>query len=401
LSDKRPGARDISDLKARLGLKKGKKKPKGGVPAPGAALPAPPGAEPPAPTASTDPFGAMNVAAAQRAAQAAARGPEIIVVEKGEAVESVDNKSKALHYLKVAGAVIVPVVVGIAIGQISSSAKTYNRTIVDAGKIQKDVTVIRKSMVPLQYAFLDARKKGFRPDDKELTEALGSVQLVEPNNTVVYKSWLYELDTTLVGDVLSFYAQSALLASDLQTHLTLTKGIKKALLSEAVENLKKARPKDTENFVQYSSYRFGAYVEIPTQQDLNDPNSKKMPGIRVVEISQPVCQDGKPSATGECSGPLKGFRYRLDPTGKWGLKELFPMKPGLETAEVDKLMLIQPTGVFEALIKNNQPSVAEIYYKQRVEALANKTDEIIDLATYIENKLKAKSAEAHKFTFFL
>ena len=400
MSDKRPGARDISDLKARLGLKKAKK-PKGGVPTPGAALPAPPGAEPPAPTASTDPFGAMNVAAAQRAIQAAQAGPEIIVVEKGEAVESVDTKSKALGYLKIAGIIIAPLVVGIAVGQISSSAKTYNRTIVDAGKIHEDVKVVRKAMVPLQYAFLDARKRGFRPDDAELTEALSSVQLVEPNTTVVYKSWLYELDTTLVGDVLSFYAQSAQLAADLQTHLTLTKGLKKALLSDAVENLKKARPKTTENDIQYSSYRFGAYVEIPTQQDLNDPNGKKMPGVRIVEISAPICEDNKPSETGECPGPLKGYRYRLDPTGKWGLKELFPMKPGLESAAVDKLLLIQPTGVFEGLIKGNQPSVAEIYYKERVEALANRTDELIDLATFIEGKLKAKSAEGHKFTFFL
>ncbi len=401
MSDKRPGARDISDLKARLGLKKGKKKPKGGIPGPSAALPAPPGAEPPAPTASTDPFGAMNVAAAQRAAQAAARGPEIIVVEKGEAVESVDNKSKALHYLKVAGAIIVPVVVGIAIGQISSSAKTYNRTIVDAGRIHEDVKIVRKSMVPLQYAFLEGRKKGFSPEDMELAESLAAVQLAEPNTTIVYKSWLYELDTTLVGDVLSFYTQSAQLALDLQTHITLTKNDRKALLGPAVAQMKAAKPKETENGVVYTPYRFGAYIVIPSQQDLADPNSKKRFGVHVVEISDPICQDDKPSATGECKGPIKGFRYRPAATGKWGLKGLFQATPGAETAAVDKLIPIQTTGVFDALVKDNQPSVAEVYYRRRVEALTNKTDELIDLATFIEGKLKAKSAENHKFTFFL
>ena len=74
-SSKRPGAKDISDLKARLGLKKSgpaAAKAGGGVAPPGAraggVIPAPPGAQPPRPhipDAKEDPFGAMNALAAQ------------------------------------------------------------------------------------------------------------------------------------------------------------------------------------------------------------------------------------------------------------------------------------------------------------------------------------------------
>ena len=86
-ADKRPGSRDISDLKARLGLKKGgagAPGKKGVVPPPGTrggAVPPPPGVEPPRPKAGDDPFGALNAAAQTRPAPA----PEVIVIEKGVA----------------------------------------------------------------------------------------------------------------------------------------------------------------------------------------------------------------------------------------------------------------------------------------------------------------------------
>jgi hypothetical protein len=105
LSDsKRTGSRDISDLKARLGLKKGAAAPTGqssrsnnGVVAPpGLNLPPPPGLEPATPkgpvipNAADDPFGAMNAMAAVGTVQ---RAPEIVIVHDGKAVEHIGQKS--------------------------------------------------------------------------------------------------------------------------------------------------------------------------------------------------------------------------------------------------------------------------------------------------------------------
>ncbi len=405
-SDKRPGVRDISDLKARLGLKKKRGKKGAAIPPPGAGgapVPAPPGAAPPQPTAATDPFGAMNVAASQRAAQAAARGPEIVVIEKGEEVETVERKSQILKGLKIAGIIILPLAVGIAVGQISMSAKQYNRTIRDAGMIQEDVKVVRKSLVPLQYALLDAKKKGFPPNDPDLAKELEGITIAEPNTARVYKSWLYEMDSTLVQDVLTFYTETLQLTQDLQTHVTLTKRDSKGatLLQEAADNEKAAEPIKTESGDAYTPYRFAMYVEIPTQQDLKDPDSKKVAGAKLVEIGQPVCEDRKPSETGECPGKPIGFRYRLDATGKWGLKELAPLQPGATSVEVDKLLVVYPTGVIDALIKNNEPSVAELYYQERLRLMTEKVSNLIEIGTDIEGKLKAKSNESKRFTFFL
>src|SRR5687768_1014529 len=102
---KRPGgSRDISELKARLGLKKGgaapgpagaKQNGAGVVPPPGLNLPPPPGARAPGPvipSAADDPFGAMNAMAAHGAAQ---RAPEIVIVNDGKPVESVSTGDRA------------------------------------------------------------------------------------------------------------------------------------------------------------------------------------------------------------------------------------------------------------------------------------------------------------------
>ena len=100
---KRTGSRDISELKARLGLKKGaaagdrtSRERNGGqtggvVAPPGLNLPPPPGAaapQPVIPNAADDPFGAMNAMAAVGTVQ---RAPEIVIVNDGKPVENVGS----------------------------------------------------------------------------------------------------------------------------------------------------------------------------------------------------------------------------------------------------------------------------------------------------------------------
>src|SRR6185369_13137031 len=95
LSDsKRTGNRDISELKQRLGLKKGgpaagqnrgsSGQTAGIAPPPGLAPPSPP--QPVIPNAADDPFGAMNAMAAVGTVQ---RAPEIVIVNDGKPVENV------------------------------------------------------------------------------------------------------------------------------------------------------------------------------------------------------------------------------------------------------------------------------------------------------------------------
>ena len=48
-----------------------------------------------------------------------------------------------------------------------------------------------------------------------------------------------------------------------------------------------------------------------------------------------------------------------------------------------------------------KPTLAELRYNQRVLDLATQTSELVNLGTYVENQLKAKSQESKRFTFFM
>ena len=135
---KKTGSRDISELKQRLGLKKGAAAasqsgsaprangaPSGGVvPPPGLNLPPPPGVQtappqPQLPNAADDPFGAMNAMAHIGTMQ---RAPEIVIVNDGKPVEQVGASKRAGTIAKFAIVGAVPLVLGIAVGKIAKEA---------------------------------------------------------------------------------------------------------------------------------------------------------------------------------------------------------------------------------------------------------------------------------------
>jgi hypothetical protein len=143
LSDpKRGGSRDISELKQRLGLKKGGAAATGGTPArngtpgvvppPGLAVapPAPP--QPVIPNAAEDPFGAMNAMASVGTVQ---RAPEIVIVNDGKPVENVSASSRGAVLAKVVAPAVLTLVVGIGIGKISKGADVYNEGLKDSRQI--------------------------------------------------------------------------------------------------------------------------------------------------------------------------------------------------------------------------------------------------------------------------
>ncbi len=396
---KRPGVRDISDLKARLGLKKKAKAgrpgrgaipPPAGMKLPGG-VPAPPGAEPPAPQVTDDPFGAMNRAAAVAAQH---RAPEIIIVNDGKPVEQVSTKNKAIGYAKVAGIVLLPLILGMVVGQISSGAKTYNRTIRDAGRIADNIKDVRRSLVGLKNALLTAKEGGgYKASDKTLTDALAALKLVEPNINVAYKSFMYNLEPASVDGVLDFYNGTTRHFEAVKTHLRLAKRDNKSLIRGAA-NLKAVVPDN-----KLTPYRFGIYIDIPTAQEA--ANGKKFFGAKLVELSNPICEgQNKPSTDIKCPGPVKGFRYRVGSTGSWGVKELANVT---ENGNVPgaKLLPLLPTGTLNGIIRGAEPTVAETAYLKRIRDIETTTDKLIELGTGLEQKLKAKANSGEKFTFFL
>lgn len=397
---KRPGVRDISDLKARLGLKKGPAKKGGVVPPPGvrgAAVPAPPGAEPPrtGPKVSDDPFGALNAVAAQ----APARPVEQIVVkiEKDEHIESVERKAAWVRVAKYAGLMLAPLIVGVAVGQIGTKAKQFNRTIADAGKISDEIKEVRKSMRDYQNAFAKGKKNGFTSYDPALTEELGKVKFHSPDQEKIYKSWLYELSPSLVADTLYFASEAEELAKEIKAHVSLTKRDLKNLQA-AIDNKKKATPPTTESGNVTGKYRYAFFAQVPTQEEAQQ--GKKQYGGMLVELGLPL-SGANVCETGECEGPISGFRYRTGADEPWKTMDVNMPAFGSGTIAADKLVPILENPTTEAIMRGSEPSLAEVTYMERVTRLAAKVEELVTLGQALENDLAAQAGAGEKFTFFL
>ena len=226
---KKTGSRDISELKQRLGLKKGAAaapattsqtrsngQSGGVVPPPGMNLPPPPGlvppqpVAPPPPSAHDDPFGAMNHMAQQAQVQ---RAPEMVIVHDGIPVENVGQQSHASTILRIAVPAVIALIVGITVGKVGTSASSYNDGLKGAKAILGDkqtpstVAFLKKELSDLDTALDEAKtKRSFKPDldlDKKLKDA---ALKLEVKSELVFRAKENTLDQDVAGQILGFYA---------------------------------------------------------------------------------------------------------------------------------------------------------------------------------------------------
>ena len=378
-------------------------------------VPAPPGARPPMPSATDDPFAHMNAVASHRAALAAAAGPEIIVVTRGEAVESVERKARFLGIAKLAGIALVPLIVGIIVGQISNSAKTYNKTIADASILSKDMKRVRTAIQGVYDALAASRDRGhglFQPDDKELTKELKALELDVIDPTSAYHSHMYELSGELVAAILDFYTQSAHVAKLVSDHVASAEPDQQKI-DDGAKQREGAKMDENVNPLQAKNnpYKYGVYYHMPDQEETQ---RGAQPGALFVEIGPPICEDRKPSTTGSCPGAILGFGVRRSgpssmPAGTssgspWSLLSLY--SPAGEEPKVDpeKLMPLWPTPILESILKGSENAVAEADYLRRLNTmmlLLDGAQGLIQFGADVEKKLTAKANESKKFTFFM
>lgn len=392
-TQKRSAARDISDLKARLGLKRGGPKsgpqaaapaPGGIVPPPGAqrsgSIPAPPGMAPPQPQipdAAQDPFGAMNAMATHGTA---ARAPEIVVVNDGKPVENVERKSAA-RFAKIGAIVLAPLVLGMVVGEMSSNAQYYNQTIAEAAELKADVDAVKSGLSEVQNQFLIAKQRGggkFVASDAKLTEALANLDVTRPTPGKAYRSALHALPDGTAAKVYAFYAKSAQFYEQLDAHIKRAQEDGKAITAAKTK---------LENMTPY-----GAYVSLP---DADAAAKGAQPKVVLVELGQPVCENRRQKPP--C--PPAGFTYRKQPKGPWQSMDI--AKPASGQVGADTLLLLQGNAILTSMLAGSTATVAQAAYMTRMAELSEKLEELIKLGNEVEKILKAQSSEGKRFTFFM
>lgn len=357
--DKKPGARDISDLKARLGLKKGAKpgesqsQPSASPRGRGNFVPPPPGVAPPQPAqpavpdARVDPFGAMNAMAAQGAVT---RAPEIIVVDK-QHVEQVAPTTNLMRWGKIAAIVLAPLVVGFILGGINNARSEYNHTLRDAKALRDEFAQLGKSLEGLNNVLLTAKERGeggksYALADKQLVadlEGLG-FNIPDSDQLILFHANLYSLEPKLVQDVLLFYSRLKTLSTKVKDHVRISKDLATKLPPEARAKIG-------------ADSSFAAVLKVPTA---DEAQKGARPSADLVQIGSPVCADGKP-AQGCPEGQLSGVQVRSDTSAQWSVR---PLAAGSDTA--DKVIFLRRGGVLSGLLEGSPRFLDELQYYQRL-----------------------------------
>ena len=428
---KKSGSRDINELKARLGLKKGAaapgtggaagagpgrpNSPTGGVmPPPGLAVPPPPGAAAPGPVvpnAADDPFGAMNAMAQMGAAQ---RAPEIVIVHDGKPVESVSSGTRAATLGKYALIALVPFILGIAIRGISKDANAYNEGINGAKALLADVKTVKGKMAGVKSKIENddaIKKSGLR--GKPLTDAIGNLH---PDKLEVKQgqaiSRKQNIGDTLALSVMEFYAEVATLQTMVKEHQARAKADDMLIAASRANSEKMVLPNNNP-FQKMIPSRYGVLVWSPSEEEAKlDPSV----GAKLVELGPPYCADGKQSTTGTCpeSAPAETLGFRASPDEPWQRADFFTDRGSPVPSK--KILLMMPGGVFqnfvidcangggaegEGCVKNVGGAASISLYEKRVENILKKLGEVIELGNALEAKLTPKARENPRFTFFM
>jgi hypothetical protein len=327
----------------------------------------------------------MNAMAAHGAV---ARQPEFVVINDGTAVENIGTKNVIAKLAKFGAIALIPLGLGVAVGQISMSAKHYNRTITDAGRIHADVTAIGSGLTSVQQALERGREHtggtGYALNDNGLTEELAQLKLVEPNLEVVYGSSLFDFPHELVKDVITFYQDMLALNAEIKDHVEKARSSSKAIQEG------QARWGTTLAGIG----GFAGLIELPSGEDSS--KAKGLPRLRLVQVGKPVCGGGQcPDGT-----PPDELQFRVSELGNWGTKKVATISG--ETVKGNSLIPINPdTKVFEHLVKGGQSSLAEEAYQKRLATLEERVTRLLELRDSVLQRLNARKNESQKFSFFL
>jgi hypothetical protein len=405
LSDpKRGGSRDISELKQRLGLKKGggatgSNHTTGGVvPPPGLALPPAP-AQPAIPNAADDPFAAMNAMAAVGTVK---RAPEIVIVNDGKPVENVGSSGRGATIARIAVPAVVALGIGVAIGQISKGANIYNEGLKDARSILGDdkasstVKNVKKTLSELDGVLDDMKtKNNYRPDtasDKQLADLAARLDV---KTGTVFRT-ASAVDPEITGFIMSFYAGVAEVKGMIDAHVKAAKSDDLAL-STGKKAAAAAVVKDTENaaLASVNAVRYGALIQAPTDTD------KVEFGVKIVELGPPYCGGPNPVTTGKCENneTPSAYAYRSEPGAVWTKGDL--QAQGSDNVPTKKIVLLLQNGTRDALIQGSEAGASEVFYIKRLKTLTERAKKLIEEANKLEQRLQVESNKGSRFSFFL
>jgi hypothetical protein len=398
--NKKQGQRDISDLKARLGLKKTgtmqavnpadfpdqnaptavtpppapaprpAAPPPPGIPSPfGAAAQAAPEPEPPAaPPPPADPR--LDPFAQQQAANLAAFygiGQVLPGSTEGVSAEPLEKPKPWSKIGGIGGIALAMFVVGNACGRVYQGRVEYNTTIDQAAQIRTVVEKVQKQVNEINDAIAASAPTKANQPDFALAKKLAELDLTKPDTQKLFQTNYKQLEDVAIEGLFTYYDGSIRLFDLVVQHAKKTDADK-----DAIENFTKSGGKGDKNY--------GVILDA----------SGPVTTAKLVEVGPPVCQD---KSTTECNAAqLVGFKYRADSGAGWSER---PVK-GKPTEVVTP---INQTPFFKSVASGNPDILAYKDYVRRMVEIRKLVTEVSGQQKPVTDALKKAAERSKLFTF--
>ena len=358
-----PPTKDISDLKARLGLKR----PDGAAPAPGGPGPGPaaggrpqpagfpqqqqPGRGPvpgpqaarPAPAPAAAPPAGMNPYAKMKAPTG---GFDLRSADDGLPAANVrSGRGKAVLFASALVGVVAFVLDGWS-GMVSVGRSNFNTANSAARSVKAEIEGMQKTLGQIGAVIADsqkrlaAEKKDVLAYDPQMIANLEKIKLdPRPNTAKFFRVDYFRLPDADVDKLFNYYYDSIALYGEVEKHIKKTKA-------------------DAESLKAYAD-------KSATQTNKNygvvfDNSQGKLVIANLVEIGDPVCKNGGKDCP---ATDMKGFKVRSNTGAPWVDRN--------STAKLDvgNVVPMKPTPFMDAVMTGSPDQVRQESYKQRLASL--------------------------------
>jgi len=359
--NRKPGAppnKDISDLKARLGLKRPEAAPPpGAAPAPGrpvgpnpgfppqfggpaaaaapAAAPQPQAAPVPAgPPPALDPFARMKPQAGQF---------DLRSIDDGQPAANVrSGRGKAVLFASLVVG-LVGFALGAGMGMASVGRANMNTANHAAKSVKGELDSMQKTLTQIGTALAMSAQR-MAKDKKEplsydpvLISELEKIKLdPRPDTSKIFRVDYFRLEDVVVDRLFNYYYDSIALYAETERHIKKTKA-------------------DQESLAAFSNKQAAAGAE-KNYGLVFDTSSKIIVG-NLVEVGEQVCKNGGKDCG---AADLVGFKVRSNTGAPW-----VDRKSGGKL-DTDKVIPIKPTPLMDAVMSGSPDQVRNEAYKQRV-----------------------------------
>ena len=359
---KKPGpGKDIADLKARLGLARGPAvvPPRPGAPpapVPGpSAIPNPlaPPPPPPMPFAPPPPVAAPVAAPRFDDPFASMRPPEgkhfdLQSVDDGRPAVSVRRAASTAALVIFIIGVLVAGAVGFGFGASAVGRRMFNQANFGAKRVKTELDEMQKTITQITTAVnmssqrLAATRQEPLAFDYKLIEDLDLVKLdPRPDTSRIFKVNYYLLDDLAIDRLMNYYYDTIAVFGEVERHIKRTRADKSILEAFAAKQASKGGDEP------------GKQVNYGVVFD----SRGKLAISTLVEVGKPVCKGGAENCA---AADIEGFMIRSNTGANWTPRKVGPKPEG------DKVVPIERTPLFEAVMSGSPDQVRMEQYKQRL-----------------------------------